>query len=397
MPSNKHQTAKRQEALQKQQKEVLEHFRAYVRKQLIESPDITSNWLSADATFLRELKQYQDKHAAKFPSRVGDLTDAEARAPVDSAPELSNFIPSILSKSFTNNGVEPIVRVAGYQLIIGKAACGKKENVKRYKLTIFDKSNVMITAHTGTSLYYNIKRDIVDAGGQPYLRLKLFNHMHYKADKSDNYTAPGLVIVHYEFLASGLQRQVPNPDLKFGVCCPRAESEKVDDPTEASMPRPSDDPTEASFTSNSQLDLGEHFSSDFHRRVKEYQDNRDNEPMPTAEVEFCTPQNRLCSMHGVEYTTCLAESRPIEELNLDAIAEQCQYVDREVAEMPNNLKRNILYWWFATNFYQIVGLGERQQLPSCLVCAIRMAYPNEKGTPFVGFKSGSNPPKKRKS
>jgi hypothetical protein len=82
--STKDQSAKRQEAMQKQQKEVLEHFRAYVRKQLIESPGITSNCLSADATFLRELKQCQDKHAAKFPSCVGDLTDAEARAPVDS-------------------------------------------------------------------------------------------------------------------------------------------------------------------------------------------------------------------------------------------------------------------------------------------------------------------------
>ena len=162
-------------------------------------------------------------------------------------------------------------------------------------------------------------------------------------------------------------------------------------------PETGNDPAEVSVASNLQLNLGQHFSSDFHRRVKEHQENRCNEPMPTAKVEFCTPQNRLCSAHGVEHAACLAESRPMEELNLEAVAEQCQCVDREVAEMPNNLKRNILHWWFATNFYQAVGLGERQQPPSCLARAIRMTHPNKKGTPFVGFKSGSNPTKKQKS
>jgi hypothetical protein len=70
-----------------------------------------------------------------------------------------------LSKSFTNDGVEPIVQIAGCELITRKAACGKKENVKRHKLTVFDKSIVMIAAHTGTSLCHNVKRDVVDAGG----------------------------------------------------------------------------------------------------------------------------------------------------------------------------------------------------------------------------------------
>jgi hypothetical protein len=150
-----------------------------------------------------------------------------------------------------------------------EAACGKKENVKRHKLTVFDKSDVMIAAHTGTSRCHNTKRDVVNAGGQPCPHLKLFNHTCHKADKSDNCAAPGLVIVHCEFLASGLQRQDSKSDLKFGDCRPRAESEKVDVPAEMSMT--GDDPTEASLASNSQLDLGEHFSSEFHRRIKEEQ------------------------------------------------------------------------------------------------------------------------------
>jgi hypothetical protein len=90
---------------------------------------MTSNWLSMDTctTFLQELKQFQENHTGKLPTCVGNLTDADARMPMmDSAPELSNFISSILSKSFENNGVEPIVCIAGYQLIIGKTAQGKK-------------------------------------------------------------------------------------------------------------------------------------------------------------------------------------------------------------------------------------------------------------------------------
>jgi hypothetical protein len=60
-----------------------------------------------------------------------------------------------------------------------------------------------------------------------------------------------------------------------------------------------------------------------------------------------------------------AESHLIEELNIEAVVdEQCQYyVDQEqVSEMSNNLKHNLLYWWLAMDFYQIVGLGEREQL-----------------------------------
>jgi len=53
--------------------------------------------------------------------------------------------------------------------------------------------------------------------------------------------------------------------------------------------------------------------------------------------------------------------------------------------LPNNEKRNMLYWWYATNVFLICGKGCRGPLPECLVYAIRCRYPNPKGVPYAGF------------
>ena len=47
--------------------------------------------------------------------------------------------------------------------------------------------------------------------------------------------------------------------------------------------------------------------------------------------------------------------------------------------MKNNLKRNALCCWFATNVYFVKGSGVRKELPDCIACLIRMKHPNKKG------------------
>ena len=46
--------------------------------------------------------------------------------------------------------------------------------------------------------------------------------------------------------------------------------------------------------------------------------------------------------------------------------------------MSNSWKRNMLYWWYMTNTYNICGKGTRAEPPACLKNAIRKAYPSER-------------------
>ena len=51
----------------------------------------------------------------------------------------------------------------------------------------------------------------------------------------------------------------------------------------------------------------------------------------------------------------------------------------EVNQMANTHKRNLLYYWYATNIYSIRGRGFRRRLPVCLVDAVRAAFPEPDG------------------
>jgi hypothetical protein len=69
-----------------------------------------------------------------------------------------------------------------------------------------------------------------------------------------------------------------------------------------------------------------------------------------------------------------------------------RFVSKNVTEMENREKRNILYWWFMVNVYHISGKNKRKRPPLCLIKAIREQYPNPSGELYVDFKQA----KKRK-
>ena len=93
----------------------------------------------------------------------------------------------------------------------------------------------------------------------------------------------------------------------------------------------------------------------------------------------CTPANRYCSVYGVGTVVCVCESEAVEKLDPESIHQYCWFADTEVAKMDNGLKRNMLYWWYMTNTYNICGKGCREEVPACLKAAIRKAYPAEEG------------------
>ena len=96
----------------------------------------------------------------------------------------------------------------------------------------------------------------------------------------------------------------------------------------------------------------------------------------------CCSSSRYCSMHGVNFICCVCESIPVEKLDLAAIKEDCYFATDKLDEMTNPHKRNMIYWWYATNIYSICGKGKRKELPKCLVHRIRQCHPSDE---YSGF------------
>ena len=78
---------------------------------------------------------------------------------------------------------------------------------------------------------------------------------------------------------------------------------------------------------------------------------------------------------------------PTEE-DLEDIADKFYATTMPVEAMANNLKRNMLYWYYATEVYHVRGWLDRKPLPTCLVFCIRFIYPNDEGERYVGFIPG---------
>ena len=91
----------------------------------------------------------------------------------------------------------------------------------------------------------------------------------------------------------------------------------------------------------------------------------------------CTAKNRCCSRYGVSMVLCVCESDPVDKVDLDVVRQYCYFATKPVDKMDNGNIRNMLYWWYMTNTYHICGKGRRVPVPSCLLYAIRTAYPSE--------------------
>jgi len=114
-----------------------------------------------------------------------------------------------------------------------------------------------------------------------------------------------------------------------------------------------------------------------------------DDPLPKP----CNCRGELCSTGGIHLKQCIVQSLPPLTRNLATIAEFCPMYEEEhngVANMPNDTKRWLLYYWYSTEFYKIRGAGNRKELPACLVEAIRKAFPALPGKGYAGFKSKSS-------
>jgi len=105
----------------------------------------------------------------------------------------------------------------------------------------------------------------------------------------------------------------------------------------------------------------------------------------------CVPNHRFCSVYGVSTVVCICKTDPVHKMNIAMVRQYCYFATTEVSKMSNSWKRNMLYWWYMTNTYNICGKGTRAELHTCLKAAIRKAYPSERDDGmYMKYSTGSN-------
>jgi hypothetical protein len=86
---------------------------------------------------------------------------------------------------------------------------------------------------------------------------------------------------------------------------------------------------------------------------------------------------------------CICKTDPPDKINLKVVHAFCWFATKEVTDMDNSNKQNMLYWWYMTNIYNIDGWGVTREPPACLTAAIRHAYPEE-NRQYMGYMLGKN-------
>jgi hypothetical protein len=299
------------------------------------------------------------------------LVDQQDPSPtITTMPQLtSGFFEQLASGSFKNDGtIDPIVCVLSCEVKFESSGYSKShQKLRRARLTLYDGIDKVILGIAVSNLLSSVKSQL--STGQPIIQLKVFTETLYKNSSEEKCWRPGIVIVQYQFLCR------PAIDLDPSKYSALFRTEQSD------VPQP--DLSTEGIRALSQP------TTDFHRRIVEFQQRADVRRLPDDPIKVCKRGDRLCSKHSQIFHYCIAEqyeARVSSIQFLEAVSEHCYFVDQEVAEMKATHKRNLLYWWFATNIYFITGAGNRKELPECLVCLVRMSYPNDPDTPYTKFK-----------
>jgi hypothetical protein len=248
--------------------------------------------------------------------------------------------------------------------------------VKRARILLWDGGTQVILGVPVTNLYFDAKAQL--STWNPIIKLTRYNEVTY-VDKGSSTRLHGLVILQHQFLCRPAITTIDASSL---------EQSKFKEGS-ASIESIPAEPRNSDVLAREVLSA----TSAFHHATIAHNNNESLRTLP--EVQFCkSGDDSLCSRCGVEFKICVAEQH-FEEMKtpefLNAVSEHCHFVDREVKDMTNSLKRNLLHWWFATNVYFVKGAANRKQLLNCLECAIRMACPNPKEKPCGLFQPKLKP------
>ena len=253
----------------------------------------------------------------------------------------------------------PIFQLHGKRIDIGSALAAHGRPFNTTSLTLLDGSGKLIVARVALTI--TEKARSLQQGH--VIKLTKFHRWHV-APYDDIHSTAGIGLVDFDIVGMGQLLQVDggpsaairsDTDALVAAVCEEAD----DDPTAA---------PEADTFGN-------------------WDETRERPPIPPA---CCTAANRSCSMYGtLFFQKCVCEEMlvPTEE-DLEDIADKYYATTMPVEAMANNLKRNMLYWYYATEVYHVRGWLDRKPLPTCLVFRIRFIYPNDKGERYVKFIPG---------
>jgi len=310
------------------------------------------DWNKSDLSSTREFIQHVLQHPDNFPLQYGAsmeslVPSASNRFDISGLESqlTPGFVQSITDKSWSfEEGVEhPIVQVLHTDKGEFQSFSRKYDKVKIVCLTVVDGDNNRLLARCAVHL----TETAVHLHEGHVLRLRMFNDLVMKPNSGSPPTAV-IVIVQMDVMGSG-------PFL--------TDVTNMQTPTLSALPTETEEFKDASPSPT----LGKEF---------------EQPPIPDP----CTRSDRHCSMYGLHFRRCICDKIPVADQDLVAIKRSCPFATGgSVDELTANQKRNMLYWWYATNHFLICGKGIRGPLPDCLVYAIRCLYPNRKGVLYVGF------------
>jgi len=300
--------------------------------------------------FLRTWVDYVEDHRDEYPrTRSLEKVDFAAEARV-TIPCTNGFVESLASQTFKNDGsCSPVVQVFKIETCFRDGAIGH-ERVKMTNASIIDGDGNALLCVFAVHLM-EASRLLTEGS---LVRLKYFSTSNYRVNNASP-RLPWILVLNFTHLGKSElivdKARIQTPETK---------------PLGQLQAAPDDDVDDNGTTVQQPLDT-EKF-----------------EPIPDLDL-VCSPTHRECAMHDIGQVVCICKAIPLRALDLEVISESCYFVDREVRDMEPWHKRNVLYWWYATNHYNLCGKFRRGRLPRCLVRMIRTAYPNPLGVAYKGF------------
>jgi len=302
---------------------------------------------------IRESFEVLRSNREQFSPVVGDqLPDGSIFSVADEMEDVkmptltSKYIATIATFGELDFEIPPILQVVGSKMSLEASSVLKKKNSIHFThLRLCDGSNDIITARL--AMHISHEGNKLDNGD--IIRLNSYTPLTYTPSGHDNpQRSPAIVIHTYAKVG---YTPIPSKLNKPLHCIDRSISDQIG----------------AVLTDAS---LGEiYFEDDVGQKGSLWE--------PLVEVK-CDSSHRYCSVYGVSTVLCLCKTDPVENINLEMVREYCYFATTEVSKMSNSWKRNMLYWWYMTNTYNICGKGTRADPPACLKYAIRKAYPSER-------------------
>mmetsp|Transcript_3957 Transcript_3957/g.7364 ORF Transcript_3957/g.7364 Transcript_3957/m.7364 type:complete len:364 (-) Transcript_3957:57-1148(-) len=293
--------------------------------------------------YLRDFVSLAHRFPDVFRTEDGDDTITMPLSPGDRALEVTKGFVTSLAEMEVSPVDEPVLLVyatkPGYHNDTGLVRVDNPQAIKLTELRLCDGDGHQIHARLNNSL--SEVGSILKRGDK--IRLDLYTPLRYRINQS----SPKMPALFIHRISRVGTQPLPDSEIREMLTCRRL------------YPREHLD---------NEVPDGSRFIID---------PRRDASPV-------CNDSNRLCAAYGVRFLTCVCEAIPIAKLNLATIKSDCYFATDELESMTNSHKRNMIFWWYATNVYNIAGKGKIERLPMCLEYAVRKEYPNPDGVPYTG-------------